>query len=119
MYAGFVAQHIVSKCLGDLNVFLMDGCKVHASVLVVKMLHAVKVVALMFPSHLSHTLQALDKDPFLNTKAFARNSLRAMLPTLLRNTKFNLANFIKVIKQGAFHGLSSFNIVNGFKKTQT
>ena len=119
MYAGFAAQHIVSKCPGDLKVFLMDGCKVHASVFGLKMLHAVKVVVLMFPYHLSQTLQALDKDPFLKTKAYARIYLRAMLPTLLRNTKFNLANFIKVIKQRAFHGLSSFNIVIGFKKMQT
>jgi len=119
VYAGFVARHMVGKCPGDWKVWLMDGCKLHASVVGLKVLHAVKVVVLMFPSHLSHILQALDKDPFLKTKAYARISLRAMLPTLPHNSKFNLANLMKVIKQGAFHGLSFVNVVNGFIKTGT
>jgi len=92
---------------------------VHASVVGLKVLHAVKVVVLMFPSHLSCILQALDKDPFLKTKMYARMSLRAKLLTLPRNSKFNLANLMKVINQGTFHGLSSVNIVNGFNKTRT
>jgi len=73
----------------------------------------------MFPSHLSHILQALDKDPFLKTKAYALSKLRATLPTLLRNSNFNLAKLMRVIKVGAFHRLSSVNIINGFKKTGT
>jgi len=99
LYAGFVARHVVGKCPGDCKVLLMNGCKVYASVVVLKVLHAVKVVVLMFPSHLSHSIQALDKDPFLKTKAYARISLRAMLPTLPRNSKFNLANLMKLIEQ--------------------
>jgi len=73
----------------------------------------------MYPSHLSHILQALDKDPFLKTKAYARSELRATLPTLLRNSSFNLANLMRVSKVGAFHGMSSVNIIHGFKKTGT
>jgi len=114
-----VARHMVGKCTGDWSVLLMDGCKVRVSVVDLKVLHAVKVVVLIFPSHHSHVLQALDKDPYMKTKAYARSSLRAMLPTLPRNSKFNLSNFMKVIKQGAFHGLSSVKIVNGFEKTGT
>jgi len=118
-YAGFVARRLVGKCPGGWKVLLKDECKVHASVVGFKVLQAVKVVVLMFSSHLSHILQALDKDPFLKTKAYARISQRAMLPTLPRNSKLNLTNLMKVMNQGAFHGLSSVNIVNGFKKTGT
>ena len=119
VYAAFAARHLQGKCPGEWKVLLMDGCKVHASVVGLKVLHAAKVVVLMFPSHLSHILQALDKDPFLKTKAYARSKLRATLPTLLRNSNFNSAKLMRVIKVGTFHGLSSVNIINGFKKTGT
>ena len=98
---------------------LLDGCEINASVVCLKILHAAKVVVLMFPSHLSHILHALDKDPFLKTNAYARSEPRATLRTPPRNSKFNLANLMRVIKVGAFHGVSSVNISNGFKKTGT
>jgi len=97
----------------------MDGCEVHASLVGLKMLHAAKVVVLMLPSHLSHVLHALDKDPFLKTKAYARSDPRATLPALPRNSKFNLANLMRVIMVGALDSVSSVNIINGFKKTGT
>jgi len=119
VYAAFAARHLQGKCPKEWNLLLMDGCKVHASVVGLKVLHAAKVVVSMFPSHLSHILQALYKDPFLKTNAHARSELRATLPTLPRHSKFNLANLMRVIQVGAFHGLSSVNTMNGFKKTGT
>jgi len=101
------------------KVLLMDGCKIHASVIGLKMLKASNVVVLMFPSRLSHILQALDSYPFLKVKAYARAHLRALRPTLPRKSRFNLVQLMGIIKEGAFQGLSSLNIVNGFKKTGT
>jgi len=118
-YAAFAARHLQGECPGDWKVLLMDGCKVYASVVGLEVLHVAKVVVLMFPSHLSHILQALEKDPFLKTKACARSELRATLPTLPGNSKFNLTNLMRVIKMVAFHGLSSVNFISGFKKTDT
>jgi len=119
VYAALAARHLQGKCPGEWKVLLMDSCKVHASVVCLKVLHAAKVVVLMFPSHLSDILQALGKDPFLKTKAYARSELRLTLPTLPRNSKFSLANLMRVMKVGAFHGLSSVKTINGFKKTGT
>jgi len=119
VYASFAARGLAGKCPGQWKVLLMDGCKVHASVIGLRMLKASKVVVLMFPTHLSHILQALDSDPFLKTKVYARAHIRGLLPTLPRNSRFNLVHLMGMIKAGAFQGLSSVNIVNGFKKTGT
>lgn len=119
VYAAFVARAMKDKCPTEWKVLLMDGCKVHASVVGLTLLKSAKVVVLMFPSHLSHILQALDSDPFMKVKVHARAELRSMLPTIPRNTRFNLSHLMRVIKAGAFRGLSSVNIVNGFKKTGT
>jgi len=73
VYAAFAARHLQGKCPGEWKVLLIDGCKVHASVVGLKVLHAAKVVVLMFPSQLSRILQALDKGPFLKTTAYARS----------------------------------------------
>ena len=119
VYASFAARGLAGKCTGQWEVLLMDGCQVHASVIGLKMLKASKVVVLMFPSHLSHILQALDSDPFLKAKAYARAHSRGVLPTHPRNSRVNLVHLMGMIKTGAFQGLSSVNIVTGFKKTGT
>jgi len=114
LYAAFSARDMQVQCPTEWKVLL-----VHEFVLVFKVLHAAKMAFLLFPWHLSHILQAIDRDQFLKTSAFARSELRATLPTLPRNSKFNLADLSRVIKVGAFHGLSSANIINGFKNTGT
>lgn len=119
VYAAFVVRVMKDKCPSEWKVLPMDGCKVHASVVGLTLLKSAKVVVLMFPSHLSHILQALDSNPFLKTKAHARVELRSMLPTIPRNTRFNLSHLMRVIKAGEFRGLSSVNIINGFKKAGT
>jgi len=89
VYTSFSARGLAGKCPSQGKVLLMDGCKVHASVIGIRMLKASKVVVLMFPSHLSHILQALDSDPFLKANAYARAHIRGLLPTLPRNFRFN------------------------------
>lgn len=78
-----------------------------------------KVVVLMLPSHLSHILQALDKDPFLTVKAQARTAPRSLLPTIPRHSKVNLVHLMNMLKEAAFHGLSSVHVTNGFRQTGT
>jgi len=119
VYAGFAARNMDKRCPGDWKVLLMDGCKVHASPVGLRVLKASKVVVLMFPSHLSHVLQALDKDSFLKTKGDGRKTMRALLPTIPRYSKFHLVHLVQVIHRAAFTGLSSVNIINGFRKTGT
>ena len=119
VFASFAARHMGKLCPGEWKVLLMDGCKVHASPVGLRVLKASKVVVLMFPSHLSHILQALDKDPFLKTKSDARSGMRALLPTIPRHAKFNLVHLMGVIRRAAFTGLSSVNVINGFQKTGT
>eukprot|EP00170_Pyropia_yezoensis_P005557 contig_22574_g5572 len=97
----------------------MDGCKVHASAVGLRVLKNAKVVELMFPSHLSHILQALDGQSFLKTKARSVTVTGAMLPTLPSGAKFNLIHLMKLINQSAFYGLSSVNIITGFRETGT
>lgn len=82
------------KCPTEWKVLLMDGCKVYASVVGLTLLKSAKLVVLMFPSHHSHILQALDSDSFLKTKAHAQVELRSMLPTIPRNTRFNLSHLM-------------------------
>ena len=119
MYADFAARHMSKRCPGDWKVLLMDGCTMHASPVGLRVLKASKVVVLMFPSHLSHVLQALDKDPFLKTKCDGRKTMRALLPTIPRCSKFHLVHLMQVMNRAAFTGLSSVNIINGFRKTGT
>jgi len=76
-------------------------------------------VVLMIPSHLSHILQALDKDPFPKPKSERRSRMRRVLPTIPRRTKFNLVHLMQVIHSAAFNGPSSVDVINGFKKTGT
>eukprot|EP00170_Pyropia_yezoensis_P003993 contig_16518_g4004 len=97
----------------------MDGCKVHASAMGLRVLKDAEVVVLMFLSHLSHILQALDGQPFLKTKARSVTVTGVMLPTLPRGAKFNLIYLMKLINQSTFHGLSSVNIITGFRETGT
>jgi len=119
VFAGFAARHLGKRCLDEWKVLLMDGCRVHASPVGVHVLKASKVVILMFPSHLSHILQALDHEPFLKTKSNARSGMRALLPTIPRGTKFNLVHHMRVIRRAAFTGLSSVNVLKGFENTGT
>jgi len=93
--------------------------RAHASLVGLRVLKASKVVVLMFPSHLSHILQALDSEPFLKTKSNARSGMRTLLPTIPRGTKFNLVHLLRFIRRAAFTGLSSVNVVKGFENTGT
>jgi len=43
--------------------------------------------------------------------------MRALLPTIPRYSKFHLVHLMQVIHRAAFTGLSSVNIINGFRKT--
>lgn len=119
LYARFAARNLEKKCPGEWKVLLMDGCKVHASSAGLTVLKQSKVVVLMFPSHLSHILQALDKDPFLKVKARGRTAMRTIIPTLPPKAKFNLVHLMRVINESAFYGLSSVNVINGFRQTGT
>eukprot|EP00170_Pyropia_yezoensis_P001309 contig_5805_g1313 len=109
LYARFAARNLEKKCPGEWKALLMDGCKVHASSAGLTVLKQSKVVVLMFPSHLSHILQALDKDPFLKVKARGCTAMRTIIPTLPPKAKFNLVHLMRVINESAFYGLSSVN----------
>lgn len=97
----------------------MDGCNVHASVGGRTPLNFATVVVHMFPLQLTNILQTLDSDPLSKAKAHTRVELRSMLPNIQRNARFILSHLMRVIKAGAPHGLSSFNNVSDFKKTDT
>jgi len=71
----------------------------------------------MFPSHLSHLLQPCDDDPFLQVKAHAFRSARAMLPTLPAGSSFTVKYLMLVIAEACLYGLSSVHVINGFKNT--
>lgn len=118
-FARLAARQLEGCGGAEWKVLLMDGCKVHASAVGLRVLKDAKVVVLMFPSYLSHMLQALDGQPFLMTKARSVTVTEAMLPTLPRGAKFNLFHVMKLINQSAFHGRSSVNIVTGFRETGT
>ena len=93
VFACFAARHLGKRCLTEWKVLPMNWCRVHASPVGLRVLKAPKVVVLMFPSHLSHILQALHNKPFLKTKSNARSGMRALLPTVLRgprSTRFTL-----------------------------
>eukprot|EP00170_Pyropia_yezoensis_P003994 contig_16519_g4005 len=97
----------------------MDGCKVDASAVDLGVLKDAKAVVLIFSSHLSHILEALDGQPFPKTKARSDTVTGEMLSTLLRGGRFNLIHLMKLINQRSFHGLSSVNIITGFRETGT
>jgi len=117
VYASFVEREVAGRCPRRWKVLLMDRCKVYGAVIGLKMLKAANVVVLMFPSHLSHTLRALDSYPFLKSKAYARAHLRALLSPIPPISRFILVHLMGLIKAGAFQGLSYVNIANSFKKT--
>ena len=116
-YARFLAKHLGSTQPTRWKLLLMDGCKVHLSANGLAILTAAKVVALMFPSHLSHLLQPCDDEPFLKVKAHAFRSGRAMLPTLPAGSIFTIKQLMIVIAEACPYGLSSVHIINGFKNT--
>lgn len=119
LYARFAARNLEKKCPGEWTVLLMDGCQVHASSAGLTVLKQSKVVVRMFPSHLSHILQALDKDPLLKVKARGRTAMLTIIPTLLPLAKFKLVHLMRVINESAFYGLSSVIVINGFRQTGT
>jgi len=84
VFACLAARHLGRRCLAEWKVLLMNGCRIHASPVGLRVLKASKVVVLMFPSHQSHILQALHNEPFLKTKSNARSGMRALLPNVLR-----------------------------------
>lgn len=118
-FAGFAARNLVKRCPGDWMVLLMDKCKAQSSLVGLRLLMADKVVVLMFPSHLSHILHALDKDPFFKTKVVDRWAMRDLLCKVPRGAKLSLVNIIEVIHRAAYAGLRLVNIVNCSKKTGT
>eukprot|EP00170_Pyropia_yezoensis_P003995 contig_16521_g4006 len=118
-FARSAARHLAGRGGAEWKVMLMDGCKVHASAVGLRLLNDAKVVVLMFLSHLSHMLQALDGQSFLKNKARSVTGTGAMLPILPRGAKFNLIHLKNLINQSACHGLSSVNIITGFRETGT
>ena len=89
----------------------------HLSAKDLSILKAARVVALIFPSHLSHLLQPRYEDPFLKVKAHAYRTTRTMLETVPAGSHFILKHLMMVMADAYLHGLSSVHVINGFQNT--